>query len=78
MRDAAFTVYALLRLGFTEEAGAFLGWLEGRVRDAGDRESGPLQIMYGIDGREDLTWARRRCGSGTGRRPSCSSTSTAS
>jgi GH15 family glucan-1,4-alpha-glucosidase len=54
MRDAAFTLYALLRLGFTEEAGAFLGWLEGRVRHAADRESGPLQIMYGIDGREDL------------------------
>ena len=54
MRDAAFTLYALLRLGFTEEAGAFMGWLEGRVRHAADRESGPLQIMYGIDGREDL------------------------
>jgi GH15 family glucan-1,4-alpha-glucosidase len=54
MRDAAFTLYALLRLGFTDEAGAFMGWLEGRVRHGGDRESGPLQIMYGIDGREDL------------------------
>jgi GH15 family glucan-1,4-alpha-glucosidase len=54
IRDAAFTLYALLRLGFTEEAGAFLGWLEGRFRHAADRESGPLQIMYGIDGREDL------------------------
>jgi GH15 family glucan-1,4-alpha-glucosidase len=54
MRDAAFTLYALLRLGFTEEAGAFMGWLQGRFRYA-DRESGPLQIMYGIDGREDLS-----------------------
>src|SRR6266487_154924 len=54
MRDSAFSLYALLRLGFTEEAGAFLGWLEGRFRHAADRESGPLQIMYGIDGREDL------------------------
>ena len=54
MRDAAFTLYALLRLGFTEEAGAFMNWLEGRFRYATDRESGPLQIMYGIDGREDL------------------------
>jgi GH15 family glucan-1,4-alpha-glucosidase len=42
MRDAAFTLYALLRLGFTDEAGAFMGWLEGRVRHGGDRESGPL------------------------------------
>jgi GH15 family glucan-1,4-alpha-glucosidase len=54
MRDAAFTLYALLRLGFTEEAGAFMQWLERRFRHAGDRESGPLQIMYGVDGRKDL------------------------
>ncbi len=54
MRDAAFTLYALLRLGFTEEAGGFMSWLEGRFRHATHRESGPLQTMYGIDGREDL------------------------
>jgi GH15 family glucan-1,4-alpha-glucosidase len=54
MRDSAFTLYALLRLGFTDEAAAFMGWLQGRFRHAADRESGPLQIMYGIDGREDL------------------------
>ena len=54
MRDAAFTLYALLRLGFADEAGAFMNWLQGRFRYA-DRESGPLQIMYGIDGRENLT-----------------------
>jgi GH15 family glucan-1,4-alpha-glucosidase len=54
IRDAAFSVYALLRLGFTDEADAFMGWLEGRFRHAAERESGRLQIMYGIDGREDL------------------------
>jgi GH15 family glucan-1,4-alpha-glucosidase len=54
MRDAAFTLYALLRLGFSEEAGAFMDWLQSRVRHRTDRVSGPLQIMYGIDGREDL------------------------
>ena len=37
IRDAAFTVYALLKLGFTEEAGAFMGWLEGRFRHPADR-----------------------------------------
>ena len=31
IRDAAFTLYALLRLGFTEEAGAFMGWLRGAL-----------------------------------------------
>ncbi|MET0758386.1 MAG: glycoside hydrolase family 15 protein [Mycobacterium sp.] len=54
MRDAAFTLYALLRLGFTEEAGAFMNWLAGRFRQTADRETGPLQVMYGIDGRECL------------------------
>jgi GH15 family glucan-1,4-alpha-glucosidase len=54
IRDAAFTLYALLRLGFTDEADAFMQWLEGRFRHAADRESGPLQIMYGIDGRDEL------------------------
>jgi GH15 family glucan-1,4-alpha-glucosidase len=54
MRDAAFTLYALLTLGFAEEAGAFMNWLQGRFRYAGS-DSGPLQIMYGIDGRADLS-----------------------
>src|SRR5262245_33586944 len=52
IRDAAFTLYGLLRLGFTEEANDFIGWLEARAVevDAGS----PLQIVYGIDGRHDL------------------------
>jgi GH15 family glucan-1,4-alpha-glucosidase len=54
MRDAAFTLYGLLRLGFTEEAAAFMSWVTGRFRHAAVGESGPLQIMYGIDGREHL------------------------
>jgi hypothetical protein len=54
MRDAAFSLYGLLRLGFTEEAGAFMQWLVARFRHAADCESGPLQIMYGIDGGADL------------------------
>jgi GH15 family glucan-1,4-alpha-glucosidase len=53
VRDASFSVYALLGLGFTEEAGAFLRWLHDRVRDAGERST-PLQIMYRIDGSPDL------------------------
>ena len=54
IRDAAFSLYALLRLGFTEEAGAFMDWLTDRFEDPGSGASGPLQIMYGIDGRADL------------------------
>ena len=54
IRDAAFCVYALLRLGFTTEAQAFIRWLAEHVGDRGDGPSGPLQIMYGIDGRTEL------------------------
>jgi GH15 family glucan-1,4-alpha-glucosidase len=54
IRDAAFSLYALLRLGFTEEAGAFMSWLTDRFRETSVSGTGPLQIMYGIDGRADL------------------------
>jgi GH15 family glucan-1,4-alpha-glucosidase len=54
IRDAAFSLYALLRLGFTDEAEAFSGWLENRFRDDRQHKAGPLQIMYGIDGASDL------------------------
>jgi pentatricopeptide repeat protein len=54
IRDAAFSLYALLRLGFTEEAGAFMDWLTDRFEDRRSGPAGPLQIMYGIDGRADL------------------------
>ena len=53
IRDAAFTLYGLLRIGFTEEAEAFMGWLEDRCYEP--RPDGSLQLMYGIDGRSDLT-----------------------
>jgi GH15 family glucan-1,4-alpha-glucosidase len=54
IRDAAFSLYALLHLGFRQEAEAFMGWLTERFRDCRTAESGPLQIMYAIDGRTDL------------------------
>ncbi len=53
IRDAAFTLYALLRIGFTEEAERFMGWLGSRCRRVGGEF--PLQIVYGIDGRKELT-----------------------
>ncbi|MFF7640120.1 glycoside hydrolase family 15 protein [Streptomyces canus] len=55
VRDAAFCVYALLRLGFTSEAEAFMDFLIRHVSPVDHDHSGPLQIMYGIDGRTDLT-----------------------
>jgi GH15 family glucan-1,4-alpha-glucosidase len=54
IRDAAFSLYGLLRLGFTEEAAAFMNWLTDRTREWKVGPSGPLQIMYGIDGRAEL------------------------
>ncbi|WP_030660619.1 glycoside hydrolase family 15 protein [Streptomyces cellulosae] len=55
VRDAAFCVYALLRLGFTGEAEAFMSFLTEHISPGDGKPSGPLQIMYGIDGRTDLT-----------------------
>ncbi|GAB4205317.1 MAG: glycoside hydrolase family 15 protein [Roseiflexaceae bacterium] len=52
LRDAAFTIYALMRIGFTEEAAAFMGWLNERCHER--NTDGSLQIVYGIDGRHDL------------------------
>lgn len=52
IRDASFTLYGLMRLGYTEEAAAFMRWIEARC---GELESGgALRVMYGIDGRHDL------------------------
>jgi GH15 family glucan-1,4-alpha-glucosidase len=53
IRDAAFTLYGLLRIGFTKEAEGFMGWLEDRCYEP--KPDGLLQLMYGIDGRTDLT-----------------------
>ncbi len=52
MRDAGFSLYALLRLGFIDEARSFTRWLSERLgheRD-GDQELGPLRVLYNIDG----------------------------
>jgi GH15 family glucan-1,4-alpha-glucosidase len=53
IRDASFTLYALIRLGYTEEAAAFMRWIGARAGEL--NPDGSLQIMYGIDGRHDLT-----------------------
>lgn len=48
IRDAAFTVYALMKIGFTEEAGRFMEWLSKRCRELDT--TGTLQIMYDVGG----------------------------
>ncbi|GAA6007856.1 hypothetical protein JCM10207_004901 [Rhodosporidiobolus poonsookiae] len=52
LRDSAFTIYAFLRLGFTEEADAYLDWLSGLLKNR--NEDGSLQIMYTIHGGKDI------------------------
>ncbi|GAA0920657.1 glycoside hydrolase family 15 protein [Streptomyces thermoalcalitolerans] len=54
VRDAAFAVYALLRLGFAGEAEAFMRFLTRHISPGDGKGTGPLQVMYGIDGRTDL------------------------
>jgi GH15 family glucan-1,4-alpha-glucosidase len=54
VRDASFSVHALLRLGLVEEAGHFLQWLGDRIRERQGSDSGPMNIMYRIDGSSDL------------------------
>lgn len=53
VRDAAFSVYALMRLGYTEETAAFMRFMQARAQEE-ERVNGPLNVMYGIDGRHDL------------------------
>ena len=50
LRDSSFTLYALFSLGYTEEAHAFMGWLQ---RTTAGR-AGDLQVLYGVGGERFL------------------------
>ena len=52
IRDASFTVYSFIRLGYTKEAGAFMSWVEKLCEDIKGEER--LGIMYSIDGQRQL------------------------
>ena len=52
LRDASFALYALISIGFDEEARNFMGWLRDRCNAEGN--DGLLQPLYGIDGREHI------------------------
>jgi GH15 family glucan-1,4-alpha-glucosidase len=52
LRDAAFTVHALMTLGFLEEAGAFMDWLQKRCESATLERD--VMIMYSIDGEDRI------------------------
>jgi GH15 family glucan-1,4-alpha-glucosidase len=55
VRDASFSVYALLGMGFTDEAAAFSRWLLSRVQERAGTGDMPLNLMYRVDGSTDLT-----------------------
>ncbi|MFT5207019.1 MAG: pentatricopeptide repeat protein [Candidatus Omnitrophota bacterium] len=52
IRDAAFTIYAFMRLELKEEAEAFMSWISERAKE--ERQDGSIQIMYGIHGEHEL------------------------
>lgn len=53
IRDASFTVYAFMRLGYTSEANAFVQWVRARVGDCCE-EQARLGIVYSLQGAEEL------------------------
>ncbi len=52
IRDASFTLHALMRLGYTGEAKSFMQWMEDRCRDL--KPGKPLQVMYRMDGGREM------------------------
>jgi GH15 family glucan-1,4-alpha-glucosidase len=53
LRDAAFTVYAFLRIGFREEAAGFMRW----IKDYAMREPGagmPMPLMFTVEGSSQI------------------------
>ena len=55
IRDASFSVYSLLGLGFNEEAAAFGHWARQRIEERGGPGTSPAAIMYRVDGSLDLS-----------------------
>lgn len=54
IRDAAFTVYALLEIGHDAEADAFIAWLLDRVDECDEAGDTPLTPVYDLDGNAKL------------------------
>jgi pentatricopeptide repeat protein len=54
VRDGSLSMHALAGLGYLEEAGRFGMWLRDRVSEHVGEASGPLKIMYRVDGSSDL------------------------
>jgi GH15 family glucan-1,4-alpha-glucosidase len=55
IRDASFSVHALIGLGYMGEAAAFGRWMRERLIQHGGDSAAPMKIMYRVDGSSDLT-----------------------
>jgi GH15 family glucan-1,4-alpha-glucosidase len=56
IRDGSLSMHALANLGYLDEAAKFGLWLKDRITDAAGRNgTGPVKIMYRVDGSSDLT-----------------------
>lgn len=54
IRDASFTLYAFIKIGYREEAERFMDWIHARCLELSPNNDYPLQLMYGIRGEQDL------------------------
>jgi GH15 family glucan-1,4-alpha-glucosidase len=52
VRDSAFSMYAFLRLGFRDEAQAFINWIIDRCKELD--HAGNLRLVYRVDGSDSL------------------------
>ncbi|HEV2377430.1 MAG TPA: glycoside hydrolase family 15 protein [Streptosporangiaceae bacterium] len=57
VRDGSLTMHALTGLGYLDEAARFGAWLRDRAAQSkiGGNGSGPIKIMYRVDGSSDLS-----------------------
>ena len=55
IRDGSLSMHALAGLGYLEEAARFGVWMRDRATEQAGSASGPLKIMYRVDGTSDLT-----------------------
>jgi pentatricopeptide repeat protein len=56
IRDGSLSMHALANLGYLDEAARFAAWMRDRaIADAVGDGTGPLKIMYRVDGSSDLT-----------------------
>jgi GH15 family glucan-1,4-alpha-glucosidase len=54
IRDAAFTIYGFLRIGFRDEAAGFMNWIE-KYASKHIKPSAPLPVLFTIEGDNEIS-----------------------